>query len=131
MPTKTIDFETVQRIGLAMPEVEAGTAYGFPALKVGGKLLACVPANRSAEPGSLVLRISRGDRAALLADAPEVYYVTDHYVDYDAVLVRLSRVTPEILRDLLGVAYKFVRGKSSKSAPAKNLRKARRRVAKS
>jgi hypothetical protein len=32
------------------------------------------------------------DRAELLAADPEVYYVTDHYVGYNAVLVRLSRV---------------------------------------
>jgi hypothetical protein len=43
----------------------------------------------------------------LLAADPDVYYVTDHYVG-DAVLVRLSRVNPDVLRDLLGMAYKFV-----------------------
>ena len=90
MPTKNLDFAAVQRIGLRLPGVEVGTAYGFPALKVKGKLLACVPANRSAEPNSLALRISMDDRAELLAAAPDVYYVTDHYVDYDTVLVRLS-----------------------------------------
>ena len=36
------------------------------------------------------------------------YYVTDHYLNYNAVLVRLSRVTPDVLRDLLGMAHKFV-----------------------
>jgi hypothetical protein len=34
--------------------------------------------------------------------------VTDHYLNCKAVLVRLSRVTPDVLRDLLGMAYKFV-----------------------
>jgi hypothetical protein len=48
------------------------------------------------------------DRAELLAAAPDVYYVTDHYVGHPAVLVRLSRIQPEVLRDLLGMAYKFV-----------------------
>ena len=36
MPRETIDFDTVRRIGLELPGVEDGTAYGFPALKVGG-----------------------------------------------------------------------------------------------
>jgi hypothetical protein len=54
--------------------------------------------------------MDRGDRAELLAGAPDVYYLTDHYVDYDAVLVRLARVNPDVLRDLLGMAYKFVTG---------------------
>src|SRR5215469_8784546 len=91
-----------------LPGVEESTAYGSPALKVRGKLLACVPSHRSAEPSSLVVRVGFDDRAELLAAAPDVYYVTDHYVGYSAVLVRLSRITPETLRDLLGMAYKFV-----------------------
>jgi hypothetical protein len=104
MPKRTIDFDTVRNIGLALPGVEESTAYGFPALKVNGKLLACVPANRSAEPGSIAVRMDFDDRAELLAEAPDVYYVTDHYIGYSAVLVRLSRVNLDVLRDLLGVA---------------------------
>ena len=46
------------------------------------------------------------DRAELLAADPDVYYVTDHYVGYSAVLVRLSCVNPDVLRDLLGMAYR-------------------------
>ena len=108
MPRSTTNFDTVRKIGLALPGVEEGTAYGSPALKVHGKLLACVPAHRSAEPGSLVVRVDLADRAELLAADPDVYYVTDHYLNYTAVLVRLSRVTPDVLRDLLGMAQKFV-----------------------
>jgi len=91
-----------------LPGVKESTAYGSPALKVRGKLLACVPSHRSAELGSLAVRVDFDDRAELLAAAPDVYYVTDHYLNYSAVLVRLSRVTPDVLRDLLGMAHKFV-----------------------
>jgi len=105
-----VDFAMVRNIGLRLTGVEEGTVYGLPALKVHGKLLACVPANRSAEPNSLVIRMDLDDRAELLAGAPDVYYLTDHYIDYDAVLVRLARVNPDVLRDLLGMAYKFVTG---------------------
>lgn len=35
---------------------------------------------------------------------PDVYYVTDHYVDYPTVLVRLSRIHQDSLKDLLSVA---------------------------
>jgi hypothetical protein len=52
------------------------------------------------------------DRAELLAADPDVYYVTDHYAGYNFVLVRLSRVSPDVLRDLLGMAYKFVTPKA-------------------
>ncbi len=91
-----------------LPGVAESTAYGFPALKLRGQLLACVPANRSAEPNSLVVRMDSDDRAELLAADPDVYYVTDHYVGFSPVLVRLSRVNHDVLRDLLGMAYKFV-----------------------
>ncbi len=73
MPRRTIDFETVRKIGLALPGVEEGTAYGSPALKVHGKLLACVPAHRSAEAGSLVVCVDFDDRAELLAADSYVY----------------------------------------------------------
>ena len=102
-----IDFDAVRDIALAMPGVEESTAYGLPALKVHGKLLACVPANRSAEPASLVVRVDLDDRAELLAADPAVHYVTDHYAGYSAVLVRLSRIDPGALRDLLGMAWNF------------------------
>ena len=122
MPRSTINFDTVRNIGLTLPGVEESTAYGFPALKVRGKLLACVPASRSAEPGSLVVRVDFDDRAELLAADPDVYYVTDHYVGYTAVLVRLSRVNPDVLRDLLGMAYKFVTRKAAPRSPRRKRR---------
>ena len=107
-PKHAVTFETARDIALTLPGVEVSTAFGAPALKVKGKLLACIPVNRSAEPGSLMVRIDFDDRAELLVADPKTYYVTDHYVGYTAVLVRLSRVTPDTLRDLLGVAHKFV-----------------------
>ena len=115
----TINFDTVRKIGLALPGVAESTAYGSPALKVRGKLLACMPTHRSAEPGSLMVRVGFDDRAELLAAAPDVYYVTDHYLAYSAVLVRLSRVTPDVLRDLLGMAHKFVTTHSKPRSPSR------------
>jgi hypothetical protein len=127
MPRGTIDFDIVRNIGLALPGVEESTAYGSPALKVHGKLLACLPANPSAEPGSLVVRMDIDDRAELLAADPNAYYVTDHYIGYSAVLVRLSHVNPDVLRDLLGVAYKFVTRSAAARSPGRKRRKLGRR----
>jgi hypothetical protein len=118
MSKTTIDFDTVRNIGLALPGVEDSTAYGSPALKVRGQLLACLPANRSAEPNSLVVRVDFDDRAELLAGDPDVYYLPEHYVGYSAVLVRLSRVNRDVLRDLLGMAYKFVTRSAASPSPA-------------
>ena len=98
----------VRELGLALPDVEAGTAYGSPALKVRGKMFACIAIHRSAEPDSLVIRVPFDQRDDLIAADPKTYYVTDHYVNYPCVLVRLTRVHPDALRDLLLMAWRFV-----------------------
>jgi hypothetical protein len=95
------------------------TAYGSPALKFHGKILAVIAINRSAEPNSLGVCVDFEDRAELLTAAPDVYYVTDHYVEHNIVLVRLSKVNPDILRDLLGMAYRFV-ARNPKARSKKN-----------
>jgi hypothetical protein len=82
-----------------------------------------VPVNRSAELGSLAVRVGFDDRAELLAAAPDVYYVTDHYLNYSAVQVRPSRVTPDVLRDLIGMAHKFVTADTARRSPSRHRRK--------
>ena len=119
MPNRAIDFDTVRKLGLALPDVEEGTMYGSPALKLRGNLLACIPVDSSVEPGSLAVRVDKEDRVGLVAEAPDVYYVTDHFAGYDAVLVRLARITPEVLRDLLGMAHKYVGKKAARSKLAR------------
>ena len=103
----------MRKIGLTLPGVEESTSYGSPALNVRGKIMACMAINRSAEPGSLGVWVDFDDRVELLAADPDVFYVTDHYAPYNVVLVRLSRVKRDVLRDLLGMAHKFVIRKSS------------------
>jgi hypothetical protein len=108
MPRNELDFDMVRKIARGLPDVEESTAYGSPAFKVRGKLLACIAINKSAEPDSLMVRVDFANRAELIAASPDVYYVTDHYKNYPSVLVRLSRIHPDALRDLLGMAWRFV-----------------------
>ena len=91
--------------------------YGAPALKVRGKLLACMASHKSAEPGSLVVRIGFEDREALIADDPRTYYVKPHYQDYGAVLVRLALIDREALRDLLRSSWRTVTSSAPKRRP--------------
>ena len=116
------DFDAIRKIGLTLPDVEESTSYGVTSLKVGGKLMACPAINKSAEPGSLVVRVSFDERAELIAGDPDVYYVTDHYVNYPSVLVRLSRIRRDALQDLLRMSWKFV---TATSAPKRKKRAAR------
>src|SRR5215831_9662952 len=109
------NFDRVRQIGFTFPGVVESTAYGPPALKLKGRLLACMASHRSREPRSLVVCVSFEDRRALIEEAPEIYYVTEHYLSYESVLVRLSRIGLDVLRDLLRMAYRFVSGKAKKS----------------
>jgi hypothetical protein len=113
MPTAKVAFEAVRKLGLALPDVESGTMYGSPALKVHGRLLACLAIHKSAEPGSLVVRTDFDERAALLSEEPETYYLTNHYVNHPVVLVRLSRIRVDQMRDLLRSAYRFIKAHES------------------
>lgn len=112
MPSKHIDFDAVRGLARALPDVEESTTYGAPALKVHGKLLACPAIHRSAEPDTLAVRISLEQRAKLMAARPDLYYVTDHYVNHPCVLVRLAQIDRRSLGELLRMGWHFVTAKS-------------------
>jgi hypothetical protein len=96
-------FEDVRRIALSLERVEEGTSYGTAAFKVGGKLIA-----RLREDGdSLVVGTTFEEREEMMAAEPETYYITDHYLNYPWVLVRMSRVHSDALRDLLRGAWRL------------------------
>lgn len=116
MPRATLDFDAVRRIALTLPGVEErmSATRGASSLIVRGKLLTCPAVHKTAEPNSLMVRIGFDRRAELIASDPDVYYVTDHYVNYPAVLVRLSRIHLDSLRDLLGMASSFVGAKTTR-----------------
>lgn len=96
-------FDDVRKIALALEQVEEGTSYGTPAFKVRGKLVA-----RLREDGeTLVVGMEIDQREELLAADPDTYYLTDHYLSYPCILVRLPRVHPDALRDLLRGAVRL------------------------
>jgi hypothetical protein len=97
--------------------VEETTAWGAPALKVRGRMFVCQAINKQAESNTLVVRMDLAQRDALIEEDPAVYYLKEHYLDYPCVLVRLSRVHPDALRDLVQTAYRFVSAKHPRRAP--------------
>jgi hypothetical protein len=101
-------FTLVRELARALPDIEESTGRGAPSLKVRGKLLAWPAIHKSAEPNSLVVTIGLDQRAELIEADPDVYYITDHYVDYPCVLVRMSRIDREPLRGLLFSAWRFM-----------------------
>ena len=124
---RAISFENVASIGCSLDGVERTIAWGQPALNVRGKMFVCMAAHRSAEPNSLVVMMDLADRDALIADAPDTYYVKEHYVNHPCVLVRLSRMRHDALRDVVVGAYHFVQSTSGKTAARAGSRRQRRR----
>ena len=117
-PTVKDPFERVRTLGLALPGVEAATKYdGSPVLKRDGSFMAGLALHPSAEPGTLVVRADLENRDAMMADAPGTYYLTDHFRRHPVVLVRLSAIDRDALRDLLSVSWRLTKGKGPNAHP--------------
>jgi hypothetical protein len=101
-------FKRVESIGRTLPDVEVTITYGKPALKVRGTMFVCMASHKSAEPDSLVVMMDFATRDTLVEEAPDVYYLKEHYVGYPCVLVRLQRVSADALHDLVSSAYRYV-----------------------
>jgi len=97
-----VTYDTVRRIGLALPDVKEGTSYGTPALKVNGKLFVRLHQDWD----KIVLKMSFDRRAEMMAADPKTYFITDHSRDYPWVLVSLASVRLDALPELLKIAYR-------------------------
>ena len=119
-------FKTVESIARTLPGVEVTTTWGQPTLKVRGKMFVCIASHKSAEPNTLVVMMDFADRDGLVEEEPDTYYLKEHYLTYPCVLVRLSRVRADALRDLITGAHRFV---SARVATGRAGRRHRRGVA--
>src|SRR5712692_4585637 len=106
--TKPVDFDTVRLIAQTLTGAEESTSYVTPAFKVKGKLFA-----RQHQDGeSLVVGVSFEEREEMMSAYPEKFYITDHYLNYPWMLVRMSNVRPDQLRDLLIGSWRRVAPKN-------------------
>ncbi len=97
-------FDDVRRLAQELPRVVEGTSYRTPAFRVGKKFLA-----RLKEDGvTIALRISFDEREVLMRAKPQTFFITDHYRDYPAVLVRLGKIREREMRDLLRRSWELV-----------------------
>jgi len=99
MPT----WKDVVAAGTRFPGVEESTSYGTPSLKVRGKFMCRLRTN----PDALVVRvIDVADQEALLKGDPDVFFITPHYDGWPGVLVRLEKVDPVQLAELVEDAWR-------------------------
>ena len=108
MTKRTPGTAALREIALQLPDAEDATTERGIAFKVRGRLIACAAIHASAEPGSVVIRVSKEQRARLMAAYPEALYLPDHYAKHPSVLARLARLDRDALRDILGAAWLFV-----------------------
>lgn len=98
-------YQRVCEIARKLPGVEESTAYGTPSLKVRGRIMCRL---RTEAEGALALRCDFLDRQILMQADPNVFFVTDHYLNYPMVLVRLDKVRRGALPDLILRAWRMV-----------------------
>ena len=119
MASKGMTVAAAMKLGGSLPDVERTTSWGAPTLKVRGKMMACQAINKAAEPNTLVVCMPIADRDELIAADPETYYLKPHYEEYPCVLVRLSKIQPDALRDLLRMGWEFARSRAKHKPPAR------------
>ena len=97
-------WEQLCKVGLELPEVEEGIWFRTPALKVRGKSFV-----RLKEDGTSVVFLleSVDEQEFLLGAMPEVYFITDHYRGWPAVLARLAKLRVDECRRRLAAAWRL------------------------
>ena len=99
-----VTYNAVREIALRFPNVEEGLSYGTPSLHVGRKLMA-----RLREDGqTLVSKIDPSQRDVYFEQAPDTFFLTDHYKSSPVILVDLTTLRPEVLPELVEKAWRFV-----------------------
>lgn len=109
-------WDDVRRIALALPETGEIERWGDPAWQVRKKAfawdrplrktdLAALGADAPDGPILAAYVPDLGAKEALLADDPDVYFTIPHFDGFPAVLVRLERIGPAELEELLVEAW--------------------------
>jgi hypothetical protein len=89
-------FARVVKAAAKLPEVEVGTSYRTPALLVRGKSFV-----RMKDRDTLVVLCPLEEKEMLMEVAPDIYFETDHYKGWPAVLVRLPQIKADELKHRL------------------------------
>jgi len=95
-----VTWDEVVELARGLPEVELGTAYGTPALRVRGKFL-----GRLREDGETLAIRCDIDERPLLVEKHRELFVTPHYEDHPMVLVALSSADTDLVRELVEDAW--------------------------
>jgi len=97
-------WEDVRRIALSLPGSEEATTFRQRCFKVNGRPFV----NRGRVEGAIVTRAPDEERDLLIAARPDAYFVTPHYLGWEAVLVRLDAVDEDELAGRIEDSWDFI-----------------------
>ena len=93
-------FDRLKKAAVGLPEVEQSTSYGTPSLRVRGKSFC-----RIKDADTVVVMVALEEKEMLLQAAADIYFETDHYKGYPAMLVRIREISDEELAHRLRAAW--------------------------
>lgn len=96
-----VTVDATRELLSSFPGVEEGPCYGTAGFRVRGKFLARLRDDDTV----LVVKCGDIERDLRMQADPGTFFTTDHYRGWPTVLVRLSSVTKDDLRDVLEVAW--------------------------
>lgn len=104
MSRRALTIADAGAIAEALPGVTAGSSYGTSGWRVGKKFLM---REKERMDNVLVLRLASVDDQELLIERdPGVFFITDHYRGYPAVLLRLDKIDRKSLAAVIEQAWR-------------------------
>ena len=102
---KGVTAAQFKKIALSFPEAHEKPSYGAPAIFVAKKFFTRL----RAQDNSVVFIVADlPTRDMMLELDPKTYFITDHYKDYPSVLVRMERITPDELKQMLERRWRMI-----------------------
>jgi hypothetical protein len=87
-PLSSYDELRTFALSLGLPEVEDGTAWGYPCLRAHGKMWVWW----SPYADAAVFKTGKDEREMLIESDAETFFLHPHYAPHDLVLVRAGRI---------------------------------------
>ena len=106
-----VSFTQLRALALSLPGVEERLCHGTPAFYAGKKIMGRL----QEDDEHFSIAYPKAEREALIDRFPDVFSVTDHFLNYDYVLMNLSAASATLARTHLEIAWRM---KATKRAVA-------------
>jgi hypothetical protein len=119
----------LRKVALSFPQANEKPSYGKPSYFIAKKFFTRL---RDEDDSIVWIVGSIDERDHLLEMDPRTYFITEHYRDYPAVLVRIARIDKTMLRKMLERRFRAIAPKKvlkeldAAAAPAKRLKTKRK-----